>query len=164
MGAQLKEALCAFVLFCPFLAVFFNTKYSRTNWRYLESYFILAQFRNIVDTKWNLQMWGLDMKHKQQSLGKAWKNQSTNEKVVPCEGFFFLSPPPPCLLLVCVSHRSEMEQQWSRRSSITLNFCLCQKNPTDNSHGGLVLEEIKFLVFSFCFCRDVSSARSRAPQ
>lgn len=51
------------------------------------------------------------MKHKQESLEKAWKNQSRNEKVVPCEGFFFLSPPPPCLSLVCVSHCSEMEQQ-----------------------------------------------------
>lgn len=49
------------------------------------------------------------MKHKQEGLGKAWKNQSTNEKVVPCEEFF-LSPPPPCLLLVCVSHCREMEQ------------------------------------------------------
>lgn len=43
------------------------------------------------------------MKHKQESLGKAWKNQFTNEKVVPCEGSFFLSPPPPCLVCVCES-------------------------------------------------------------
>lgn len=39
-----------------------------------------------------------------------------------------------------------------------------KKPPTDNSNGGLVLEEINLILFSFCFCRGVSSARSQVPQ
>lgn len=31
MGTQLKDGLCAFVLLCPFLAIFFNTIWSRTD-------------------------------------------------------------------------------------------------------------------------------------
>lgn len=75
----------------------------------------------------------------------------------------------PCSLTSSSVSRSACESWWQNvvaaKQELRLYSQLLPmpKKTTDSSSGSLVGEGIHLSLFSVCFCRDASSARSRAP-